>query len=106
MGYAMMQNSQRVSEPRSTFAMSAAAFELEQSDYTRELQQTHHLLQTSDDGDDIASSYLESSEMQALRQAVANLFSASTLPAFLGQGLVQLRDRVLEREKAAVNLRT
>jgi hypothetical protein len=44
-------------------------------------------------------------EVEALKQGVAEILPAGNLPAFLLQGLVQLKDRTLKPERVAADLR-
>lgn len=85
--------------------MTAQAAMLDQAAYARQVEQTRQLLDTIDDTSLVSLTRLGVDQVRALKQEVAEIFPASNLPAFLLQGLIQLEDRTLKRERVAADLK-
>lgn len=85
--------------------MTAQAATVDQATYARQTQQTLQALNTIDDTSLVSLTGLGISEVQALKQEIAEIFPASNLPLFLLQGLLQLKDRTLPQARVEADLK-
>jgi hypothetical protein len=73
--------------------------------YREAVRQTYQSLALVDDTTLVGLTRLGIAEVQALKHEVAEILPAGNLPAFLLQGLIQLKDRTLKPERVAADLR-
>src|SRR5215211_841405 len=76
----------------------------QQEIYTGAVRQTLQSLNLVNDATLVGLTRLGIAEIQALKQEVSEILPAGNLPAFLLQGLVQLKDRTLKPERVAADL--
>jgi hypothetical protein len=76
-----------------------------QQTYNEAVRHTLQSLAVVDDATLVGLTRLGIAEIDALKQEVAEILPAGNLPAFLLQGLVQLKDRTLKPERVAADLR-
>src|SRR5215211_2076006 len=77
----------------------------QQEIYTGAVRQTLQSLNLVNDATLVGLTRLGIAEIQALKQEVSEILPAGNLPAFLLQGLVQLKDRAIKPERVAADLR-
>jgi hypothetical protein len=77
----------------------------QQQTYNEAVRHTLQSLAVVDDATLVGLTRLGIAEIEALKHEVAEILPAGNLPAFLLQGLVQLKDRTLKPERVAADLR-
>src|SRR5687767_15212506 len=77
----------------------------QQQTYNEAVRHTLQSLAVVDDATLVGLTRLGIAEIEALKHEVAQILPAGNLPAFLLQGLVQLKDRTLKPERVAADLR-
>ncbi len=84
--------------------LASAATGRQQELYAGAVRQTLQSLNMVDDATLVGLTRLGIPEVQALKREVAEILPAGNLPAFLLQGLVQLKDRTIKPERVAADL--
>ena len=77
----------------------------QQQAYADAVRHTFQSLAMVDDATLVGLTRMGIPEIEALKQEVAEILPAGNLPAFLLQGLVQLKDRTIKPERVAADLR-
>src|SRR5690348_1167147 len=85
--------------------MTAQPMVVDDEEYARQVRHTRQSLDTIDDTSLVDLTHLAVGVVRALKAEIAEIFPASNLPAFLLQGLIQLKDRTLGQERIAADLR-